>query len=120
MAVVKHSANRVRGGNFLVSWEGIAQGDTADEALLPEYTVRSIHVLGTFTGASAIALAGSNDPDLSNDNFVTLKDQVDDALSFSSAGLRRVEDNPYRIKPVLSDGDGDTDLDVHLLVVELK
>lgn len=95
-------------------WGGIAQGDTAAAIPIPSLADKTIQVVGTFGGGS-ISIQGALESDLATAVFTELTNPQGDALSYSAAGIDTVLQNVYWIKPVLTGGDGTTDIDVYLL-----
>lgn len=98
------------------TWEGATNGGTPDTftPVLIERVPYSITVQasGTFGASAAIALHGS----LDDTNYVALNDRAGTAISLTAAGLASAGDAVKYIKPVLTDGDGSTDIDVVALI----
>jgi hypothetical protein len=107
MAVKNPTVTRLNVDAVRVQWTGIQQGDTCDPYEgLSEFGDRSVQFSGTF--AATIALAGSND----GANFETLTDPLGVSISSTSADLKQIMEFTHSIKPVLTGGDGTTDIDV--------
>jgi pyruvate/2-oxoacid:ferredoxin oxidoreductase alpha subunit len=100
---------RQAGEISLTTWDSVAAGDTCTAFVLSVYSDRVVQVEGVFGGAS-VALQGSND----GVNYHTLTDPQGNALSFAAGGLETVMELPYYIKPLLSGGDGTTNLTITL------
>lgn len=72
---------------------------------------RSIQAEGTFGASAAIHLHGSND----GTNYHPLTDYNGDEIVLSAAGISAVSELTAWVKPVLTDGDGSTDVDVTMV-----
>lgn len=100
----------------VITWAGATNGGTPDTfqpvklSRLP-YAI-SAQVTGNFSGSASIALHGSID----GTNYAALNDRQGSAIAVTAAGIANCGDAPLYLKPVLSSGDGSTDLDVSLLV----
>lgn len=75
-----------------------------------DYQDRSVQVLGTF-GGGTVTMQGSND---GGTTWATLTDPLGNNLAFTAAGMKQITELPDLIRPLLSGGDGTTDLDVYL------
>ena len=105
---------------FLVTWSGIANGDTCGPITDPSYGVyadKSVQISGTF-GASAatIDLQGSID----GTNYYTLHDPFSNLITSSSADLWAITEAVPYIKPIISGGDGTTDITVSLFLKKVS
>jgi hypothetical protein len=92
----------------VVSWIEMGQSDTATAVQLGAWSDRSVQVAGDFSGAASLAIHGSND----GTNYILLQDTLGDDLTFTAAGLLSIGQATRYIKPVLSSGNGSTDLDI--------
>lgn len=87
---------------ILATWAGIGDADTCSPlALYPEYATKSVHVSGTFGGAT-IVLNGSN----TGTNFFGLKDLQGNAISKTQEGLSAVQETVAQYQPATSSGSG--------------
>lgn len=98
------------------SWTGATNGGSPD-TFTPVKLVRlpyaiSAQVTGNFSGSASIALHGSVD----GTNYAALNDRSGSAIAVTAAGIANCGEAPLYIKPVLSSGDGSTDIDVSLLI----
>lgn len=107
-AVVKLSANR----EVLVTWTGLANGDTGQAFDRAAFADRAVQFTGTFGVAGGAVLEGS----LDGSTWFTLNDPFNAALSFTTAGLRQVLEHVVYVRPRVTGGDGTTDLACRLLV----
>ena len=93
-----------------ILWETMGNADSGSPILIGECPDGSIQVVGTFGGAT-IVLQGSND----GTNWVTLTDEIQSPVSFTSAGLKMFLPRVWKIRPTTSGGTG-TDLDVYVIL----
>lgn len=76
---------------MVATWEGLATGDTGKSFAGGDYTDKTIHVFGDFTGGGSVSLQGSNDaranpshPSHASASWVTCKDDGGAAITFSA------------------------------------
>lgn len=97
----------IRAGDIMGAWR-LALGDTAQPLLCPRYSDKSVHIFGTWGGAS-VTLKGGNDEALAQ--FDDMYDPADVVITQTAARKPWIIfPNVYALKPVLSGGDGTTDL----------
>lgn len=115
MAEVPATVETVTGPNgdcVVVTWAGLANGDTGAPVEYGGYADRSAQVTGTFGTGGTAKIEGSND----GTNFAQLHDPGQTAIGFQAAGLLAVAEATRSIRPNISAGDGDTDLTVTLFI----
>jgi hypothetical protein len=120
MAVVtptQFTLSTLYGHVIIWTWTAIGDSDTCAPVQMGTYSDRSLHVLGTFGGAT-ITFVGSNEP--TNDpaaptSFPALHDPQGNALSASAAKILQVEEICNWIKPVTAGGGGSA-VTVNLLI----
>lgn len=93
-----------------ITWSGLLNTDSGEAVTFGVYTDRSVQVVGTFGTGGTVTMQGSND----NTNFVALSDARGAALAINTARIEQIEDLSYSIKPVITAGDGTTNLKVVL------
>ena len=96
-------------------WETIGQGDTCSPVKLAYTDDVTIFAFGTFSGTAKIALHGS--PEASNGSptlFAALASSGT-AIDLGAASAKVVDENAAWYKPVLTGGDGSTDIDVYVV-----
>lgn len=99
-------------GDILGSWN-LKAGDTAVPLLCPRYSDKSVHIFGTFGGAS-VTLQGTNDPALAV--YGNIYDSAGTDITQAAAGKPWVIlPNVYAIKPVITGGDGTTNLTIAII-----
>lgn len=82
-----------------IVWEGLIGGDEGQAINLANYPDKTVHIIGpTFDGA--VTFKGSND----GTNYVTLSDQLGNAISRTSAGIKLVAENTLWVKPAVAAG----------------
>jgi len=99
-----HRVNTASWLNMQASDEGVPFGVSGSND-------RSVQVFGTFGGA-AVEIHGSND----GVNYALLSDPQGIALSFTTSKIEFVTELTLYMKPVISGGDGTTNLNVIALV----
>lgn len=91
--------NYFRENATLISWASIGDSDTCTAIEMPGSQFKSFQVTGTFSSATVVC-EGSND----GTNFITLHDLNGNAVSFTSAGLKSVEEVVRYIRPKSTGG----------------
>lgn len=112
MATIIHSIPFRMGRRAqVILWETLtttnSDGDWVETAMLSDKTVQ---VLGTFSGTPTLTMQGSND----GATAVTLTDPAAVDITFTAAGGSQILENYAFVRPVLTSGDGSTDVDVYL------
>jgi hypothetical protein len=106
MATIKPTVTDVsdkgNGASLRVVWTPVTEADTCQAWKLPEYSDKSIQVLGTFGGATVV-LNGSNDGGVT---FAGLNVPAGTAISIASAAIKAVLENTEYVQPVASGGTG--------------
>lgn len=108
---VAASAGRGDGSTIIVTWSPVTSADTCVAVRYPEFADRSIHVSGTFDGAT-VQIQGSNNGGVS---FATLADPTETTISISTERIRAILENTDYVKPVISGGGGAQSLTVSVL-----
>ena len=99
--------------NFiLVQWNALANADDGDPFILSHYTDRSVQITGTFGAGGTVVLQGTND----GVNYTNLTDNQGNLLSFTAPKLVQVMEIVLMIKPVVTAGDGTTNININMLV----
>ena len=93
----------------LVTWSGLLLGDDGAGAEWVDFADRCIQVTGTFGGASVL-VQGSND----GINWGALSDPQGNPLTFTAQKLEQALELPRFVRPLVSGGDGTTNLSVTL------
>ena len=112
MATIIPTRNLMAGRRAAVYlWETLTttnlDGQWLETIMLSDMTVQ---VLGTF-GTGTITMQGSND---GGTTAVTLTDPAAVDITFTAAGGSQILENYAFVRPLLSGGNGTTDLDVYL------
>jgi hypothetical protein len=108
------TSKTIQRGVYLATWSGLASGEIGEPQSGPKNADRSVQVDGTFGVGGSVSIEGSND----GTNWFTLTDQAGVALSFTTAGIRSVLQASVYIRPKVAGGDGTTNLNVRILMVE--
>jgi hypothetical protein len=90
-------------GTVIVEWNLPASGDDGDWVELPQFPDKSVMVTGTF-GTTTVTIQGTNEADKTNPQ--TLNDPQGTALTFTSARIEQILENPRFIRPIASAGNG--------------
>lgn len=95
-------------------WANLAAGDDGEWILMGHYNDKSLHVYGTWGGAT-VTLQGSSEDVPSSANAVSLTDPTQTQISLSANGLRQVLENPLNMRVLVTGGDGTTSLTARLV-----
>lgn len=91
------------------TWAAIGDADTCVPVPMDAMGDRSVHVYGTFGGAT-ISIKGSNepnaDPTLAQTNFVALHDPQGVALTMTAAKIEEVSEVTHWLVPSTASGSG--------------
>lgn len=93
-----------------ITWSGLLNGDSGEPIDWGLYADRSVQVKGTFGVGGSVSMQGSND----DQNFNDLSDLRGAALAITTAKIEQVEDVTKQIRPLVTAGDGTTNLAVVL------
>lgn len=96
----------------LAVWTGMVNGDIGSALELPSYPDRSVQVTGTFGVGGSLQIQGS----LDGDNWFPLNDPQGNALSIAAAKIESIQELARFMRPVVTAGDGDTALTVHMII----
>lgn len=106
MAVIKPTVTPVGrrdNSNFVYAWLAVTEADTCMAIEGADLSDKSIHVSGTFGGAS-VALFGSNN------SFATtgkaLRDPSSTVIAITAEDIKQVLETTQQIKPVATGGAG--------------
>lgn len=108
MATIDPTVEQFGTSSVRVTWPHVKNGDTCNPVNLGIYSDRSIQVVGTFGVGGTVQVHGSNDAS----NFAQLSDLRGTAFAITTAKIEQIEDVTYALKPVVSAGDGTTDLTI--------
>lgn len=95
----------------VVIWENLGNGDEGSWEVLPNLADKTVHVFGAFGVGGTVVLKGTNEPGTPA-NEIQLVDPQGNDLSFTAAAIEVMLENPLKIRPEVTAGDGDTDLTV--------
>lgn len=98
----------------VATWAALRNADTGAALDQSQYTDKGVQVFGTFGTGGAVQLHGSND----GSNWAPLDDPQGNALTFTGAGIKFVAEATRYIRPVVTAGDGNTNLTVSILLKE--
>jgi len=117
-SLIPYDVSELQDGSAIVySWTLTSTNDTAMPARMPEWSERSVHMWGTWGGATAI-MEGSNDLTAPNPvDFEQLHNFQGTAIALTANGISAILESTYYIRPRLSvDGTG-ASVTVNLLLL---
>lgn len=114
MATITPTVETLRDGSirtyaYETLTETNADGSPINE---PEFSRRSVQVLGDFGSSGALTVQGSND---GGTTWATLNDPQGDPIVLTSAGIVEVQELAEMIRPAITAGTG-VDLDCYILI----
>lgn len=112
MAVVQPTIISNRDGSKLIRWASMADGDTgAPVDGMGSFSDRCLQLTGTLSTGGEMTLRGSN---IVGDSptWFTMKDVANNAIVLTALEAKQILENPYRISPEITNGDGSTSLTV--------
>lgn len=112
MATITGTGDYIAPGVYKIAWQGLGNGDDGNAADGVRGSDKTVQVFGTFGSGGQVDIEGSNDD---GTTWHVLNDAQGDALNISAESTVLVQENPQLIRPNVSNGDGTTDLDVHLI-----
>jgi hypothetical protein len=98
MAEIQSIRDVVSSNCHTAQWDGLAAGDTGARISNPLASDKTLHVFGTFAGNTLI-FEGSNVFNPSETDWLPLHDYMGVALSFTSANLVLIAENPIHMRP---------------------
>lgn len=104
---VSYPSDNFVGAFRAASWT-LANGESGDPLTLPNFSDRSVQVLGTFGSGGSVTIQGSID----GTNWNTLTDPQGNALTKTAAALEAVSEATPYIRPTCTAGDGTTAITV--------
>lgn len=117
MATIKPTETDVSdkqdGSAFQYVWTPVTNADTCAAIRRPAHADRSVHVSGTFNGAS-VAVNGSNET--GGTNAVALNDPGGTAIAITAAGAKLILENMLYYQPAATGGGGSQSLTISMLV----
>lgn len=117
MALVSFQEVKSQGGYRVFKWEGMTNGgspDTASPIKLPGFKDITAYLFGTISGSSVMAIHAS--PEESSPTLFAPMIAGGSAISLTAANTCALcESVGLWYKPVMTAGDGSTDLDVYIL-----
>jgi len=101
----------------IITWTGLtfSTTDDGDAVSLPEWADRSVQVTGTLGAGGSVRIAGTN----SNGGspvYHALTNPQGTALNITALGLQAISEVPHKTKPLVTAGDGTTDLIVRMVL----
>lgn len=94
-----------------VTWASLLNTDNGSPFAVPRYADRSVQVFGTFGASGNLRIQGSND----GVNWAVLTDPQGNDLNITTAKIEMVTEVTVFIRPLITAGDGTTNLTCILL-----
>ena len=99
---------------ILISWEGLANGDTGKPYECWMHSDKSVQLIGTLGTGGKCVIEGSNMD--ASPTWTTLSDLQGNLLEFTALKIKAILENPYQIRPNIMAGDGTTSLNVYMIM----
>lgn len=119
MAEIEYTSDNdfIKNRSQYIVWSGLSVDDTGSPLQFAGHADKTVHVFGTWDGASVI-FEGSNDPrvetDPNNAAWATMNDPQAIAFQRSSDFIDMVVENPRYMRPRVSGGGGSTNITIIL------
>lgn len=99
-------------GVLLVHWSGLLNGDDGDWITVPEHSDIAVQVFGTLGAGGSLSFQGTNEIVATPLNPAILNDTRGEGnpMTFTTADLRQCLEAAYRVRPIVTAGDGTTTL----------
>ena len=111
--MAERALSRTDAGNTsVITWTGLANGDTGEALVSFDHADMSAQLQGTFGVGGSVTLQGSND----GTNWYALTDPQGNAITKTAAGLEQVTEITKYVRPSVTAGDGTTALAVVLFM----
>lgn len=95
----------------VIGWSGLLNTDTGAMVELVDYADRTVTITGTFGVNGSITLQGSNNGTV----WFPLTDPQANAITKNAAAMELIVETPRYIQPIVTNGDGTTNLAVQIL-----
>ena len=107
MATITPGVEKISPRAHVVTWAGIATGDTCTAIDVERYSPYFImaQAKGTFAGGTSIAMQGSLD---GGTTWAAIDDMGGDVIALTAAGLAELSVAPTKIRPSVTAGTADS------------
>jgi hypothetical protein len=95
----------------LITWTLLDLDDSGAPVELVDYPDKTATITGTFGVGGSITLQGSNN----NTDWFALTDGQGNAITKTASGMELIVENPRYVRPLVTAGDGSTNLTVQIL-----
>jgi len=109
-SVVPTYAPNGQGNGVMVEWSGLLNGDDGAPFEGVDFADRTVQISGDFGTGGSLTLQGSND----GTNWYAVTDPQANAITKTAAGLEVISENPRYMRPIVTAGDGATNLAVKI------
>lgn len=114
MAVVAYTVTPIltwKDRAVVITWSGLANGDTGAPLEMPGWADRSVQVTGNFGTGGNLRIQGSND----GTNWNTLTDPQGNDINITASKIEQVMEVVRYMRPIITAGSG-VSLNVSILV----
>lgn len=109
---VMFSQMKLPGGKEAYTWEHLTTAARDGAWLLrPDRPDKTVEVFGTFGASASVAVQAYGD----GSTGVGMTDRDGTLIGATAAAVLTLVENPYGIRPYLSDGDSETDITVRVV-----
>ena len=105
-------------GVMVFEWSGLLNGDDGTSLIAPMHSDKTIQLKGTLGAGGTVAIEGSND--VGAETWAVLNDPQGNALTINAAKIEALLENPYKIRPHVTAGDGTTNLTVTICISTVR
>lgn len=122
MAEIRYTTQEVdfeKSYTYIVTWPNMANGDYGKGFRMPRAADRSVQVYGTFGSGGSVSIQGTNVVVAGSKDgieYVALTDPQGNNLALTSAKIEAVTEVVLFIRPIVTAGDGTTNLTVSMIV----
>lgn len=110
------------GGVLHVKWTGLTKATDDVGAWYelkntgPRYGDKTVHAYGTFGTGGKLQMQGTNELAPAGGNEFVVEDSANNDMEFTVKDAKVASQNPVRIRPAITAGDGTTDLTCEMVI----
>ena len=115
VATVAFSGEWISRGVHRTVWGSMATGTSGAPQSAPHLPDKTIYIGGTFSTGGTVSIQGSNDSVTmapSSSSWSILTDAQGDLITKTAEAIETIMENPVKIRPLVTSGDGSTAIDV--------
>jgi len=118
VATVAGSGSFTSRGVHLQQWTALTTGTVGNPMACPGLADKTVYIGGTFSTGGTCSIYGSNDPVStapSSAAWAILTDPQGNEITKTASGIETISENPMRIRPRVTSGDGSTSINVRIV-----